>query len=196
MSMSLISATPQIISKILEENNFELVSDKMSEIVDFVRNVSGSEHLLVLWNDPQTKDKLVSEFFNKAHSGNSKGYFSVNPYDDNSVDNTIYEKYFEQHGTQFLPQAVDKVVATVGANNSDSSTRYAFEDDTWLIERGQTEQLIRTEEQLGKKIDENLSLFCFDNISRLDEAKLKRMIPAHGYVLLTNPLSLYKFRNL
>lgn len=196
MSMSLISASPQIISKILEENSFELVYDKMSEIVDFVRNVKGSEHLLVLWNTQETKDRFVSEFFNTAYSGFSKGYFSLNPYDDDSVENTTYEKYFEQHGKKFIPQAVDKVVSKVGSNQTGSSTRYAFEDDTWLMERGQTEEVISTEEQLGKKVDEHLSLFCFDNVTRLDESKLKRMIPAHGHVLLAEPLSLYKFRNL
>ena len=196
MRMSLAAPNPQIVSKILEENHFELVSEKIEEIVDFVRAVKGSEHLLVLWDNQKSKDQVVSEFFNKAYSGDSKGYFSVKPYQDDSVENTIYEKYFEQHGKQFIPQAVDKVVATVGANKTGSSTRYAFEDDTWLMEKGQTEEVISTEEHLGKKVDKNLSLFCFDNIARLDESKLKRMIPAHGYVVLAESPSLFKSRNL
>ena len=194
--MSLTVLTPQTVSNILAGNHFELISDKMEEIVDFIRNVKGSEHLLVLWNDQESKDRLVSEFFNKIYGGDSKGYFSVNPYEDDSVENTIYEKYFEQHGKKFIPKAVDKVVSTVSDNKTGSSTRYAFEDDTWLMERGQTEEVISIEEQLGKKVDENLSLFCFNNLTRLDEAKLKRMISAHGYVILAESNSLYKFRNL
>lgn len=196
MSMFLNVLNPQTVSKMLEENHFELISDKMEEMVDFVRNVKGSEHILVLWNDQESKDRLVSEFFNKAYSGDSKGYFSVKPYEDDSIENTIYEKYLEQHGKKFLPKAVNKVVSTVSDNKTGSSTRYAFEDDTWLMERGQTEELINTEEQLGKKVAENLSLFCFNNLTRLDETKLKRMIPAHGYVILAESHSLYKFRNL
>lgn len=194
--MSLTFLTPQIVSRILEENQFELISEKMEEIVEFVRHVKGSEHLLVLWKEQRSKDRIVSEFFSKEYSGDSKGYFSLFPYFDDSVENTIYEKYLEQHGKKFLPKAVDKVVSTVGKNTTNSSTHYAFEDDTWLIERGQTEELISTEEQLGKKVDERLSLFCFDNLERLDEAKLKRMIPAHGYVILAESQSLYKFKSL
>ncbi len=193
--MSLTIPT-QKVSKILAENHFDLVSEKIEEIVDFVRNIKGSEHLLVLWDEEDSKDWVISEFFHPFYSSDSKGLFSVNPYDDDSVENTIYEKYLEQHGKKFLPQAVDKVVAKVGANKTGSSTRYAFEDDTWLMERGQTEQVISTEEQLGKKVDTNLSLFCFDKIRRLDEEKLKRMIPAHGFVILSDIPALYRFRNI
>lgn len=194
--MSLTTVSNEIVSRILNEYHFEMIADKMEEIIDFVQKVKGSEHLLVLWKDQESKDKLVSEFFNKDYSGPSKGYFSVKPFEDESVENTVYEKYYDQHEKQFIPKAVDKVVATVGANKTGSSTRYAFEDDTWLMERGQTEEVIQTEEQLGHKVDENLSLFCFDNVTRLDETKLKRIIPAHGYVILAEPLSLYKFKNL
>lgn len=194
--MSLTLSTPLIASRILKENNFNLVTNKMEEIVDFVRNVNGTEHLLVLWNSHKGKDRLISEFFNIEHNGDSKGYFSVNPYEDDSIENTTYEKYLEQYGKNFIPKAVDKVVSKVGDNKTSSSTRYAFEDDTWLMERGQTEEVISIEEQLGKKVDEHLSLFCFNNLTRLDEAKLKRMIPAHGYVILAESSALYKFRDL
>jgi len=185
----------ETISKILNENQFELVTDNIEEIIEFVRKVQGSEHLLFLWKDQESKDKFVSEFFNKEFSGNSKGFVSVKPLQDESVENTVYEKFYNQHGKEFIPKAVDKVTMTVGANKTGSSTRFAFEDDTWLMERGQTEEVIGIEEQLGPKVDENLSLFCFNNVAKLDESKLKRMIPAHGYVILDEPLSLYKAKD-
>ena len=194
--MSQTIQSSEIVSKILNESQFELVTDKTEEIIEFVHKVSGSEHLLVLWKDQESKDKFVSEFFNKKYSGNSKGYFSVKPFQDESVENTVYEKYYNQHGKEFISKAVDKVVMTMGSNKTGFATRYAFEDDTWLMERGQTEEVIGTEEQLGTKVDENLSLFCFNNVAKLDESKLSRMIPAHGYVILDEPRSLYKFRNL
>ncbi len=186
----------EIISKILNENKFELVTDKKEEIVEFVHKVNGSEHLLFLWKNHESKDEFVSEFFNKEFSGNSKGYVSVKPYPDESVENIVYEHFHDQHGKEFIPKAVDKVTMTVEANKTGSATRFAFEDDTWLMERGQTEEVIGTEEKLGPIVDENLSLFCFNNVEKLDESKLNRMIPAHGYVILDEPLSLYKFRNL
>jgi len=186
----------ETISKILVENKFELVTDKKEEITEFVRKVNGSEHLLFLWKNQESKDEFISEFFNKEFSGNSKGYFSVKPYQDESVENTVYEHFNDQHGKEFIPKAVDKATMTVGANKTDSTTRYAFEDDTWLMERGQTKQVVEGEEKIGPKVDEKLSLFCFNNVAKLDEAKLNLMIPAHGYVILDEPLSLYKFRNL
>ena len=183
------------ISKILNENQFELVTDKIEEIIEFVRKVKGSEHLLFLWKDQESKDKFISEFFNKEFSGNSKGLVSVKPFQDELVENTVYEKFYNQHGKKFIPKAVDKVTMTVEANKTGSATRYAFEDDTWLMERGQTEEVLGVEEQLGPKVDENLSLFCFNNVAKLDESKLNRIIPAHGYVILDDPLSLYKSKS-
>ncbi len=186
----------ETISKILDENKFELITDKKEEIVEFVHKVNGSEHLLFLWKNQESKDEFISEFFNKEFSGNSKGFVSVKPYQDESVENIVYEHFHDLHGKEFIPKAVDKVTMTVEANKTDSATRFAFEDDTWLMERGQTNQVVEAEEKIGPKVDEKLSLFCFNNLAKLDEAKLNRMIPAHGYVILDEPLSLYKFRNL
>ena len=63
------------------------------------------------------------------------------------------------------------------------------------MERGQAEEVIGTEELIGPKVDGNLSLFCFNNVTRLDETKLNRMIPAHGYVILDDPLTLWKAKD-
>ena len=185
----------EVISKILEKNQFELVSNNKEEIAEFVREVQGTEHVLFLWNDQNSKDKFVSEFFNKEVAGSSKGYVSVKPYNDKTVENIVYEQFYNQNGKEFIPRAVDKVTKTVESNKTGYATRYAFEDDTWLMERGQTEEVIGTEEQIGPKVDGNLSLFCFNNVNRLDETKLTRMIPAHGYVILDDPLSLWKAKD-
>ena len=106
----------ETISEILNENKFELVTDKKEEIIEFVHKVNGSEHLLFLWKNHESKDEFISEFFNKEFSGNSKGFVSVKPFQDESVENTVYEKFYNQHGKKFIPKAVDKVTMTVEAN--------------------------------------------------------------------------------
>ena len=63
------------------------MTDKKEEIIEFVHKVNGSEHLLFLWKNQESKDEFVSEFFNKEFSGNSKGFVSVKPYQDESVEN-------------------------------------------------------------------------------------------------------------
>ncbi len=183
-------------SKILANNKFELVTVKEDEIVEFVRNVQGTEHVLFLWTDNSKKNQFVSELFNKESSKGNKGFVSLQPYPDKEVENTVYEQFYNKHGKEFIPKAVDKVTIAVAANKTDSATRYAFEDDTWLMDRGQDKEVIETEEKLGPTVDEKLSLFCFNNVSKLNESKLNRMIPAHGYVITDKPLRLYKFKNL
>ena len=84
----------------------------------------------------------------------------------------------------------------MSVKDSEKSTRYAFEDDTWLMRKGLKKEVLETEEALGKEVDKNLSLFCMNHRHNIDddEETIEKLIKAHGYVLIDVPLALYKWR--
>jgi hypothetical protein len=162
-------------SAILEQNEFGKISDNREQIVKFVQNMKGSEHVIFLWQYEESKNQMISEFFKqqfKAESGS--GFFSVEPTKIQAIKNILYQNFYNTYKSAFLDKAVEKVTRAISANDSGKSTRYAFEDDTWLMERGLKKQVLDTEEALGKEVHRNLSLFCMDHRTNLDDDHMRR----------------------
>ena len=183
-------------SLILKRNGFEKVAESKDHIVKFVQSMTGSEHVIFLWENKETKNQMISEFFNqqvKDAGSSSNGLFSIEPIRIPDVENALYESFHNLHKTAFLNKAVEQVSERVSTNIGSSSTKYAFEDDTWLMKRGLKKQVLDTESALGKEVDRKLSLLCMDHRTDLDEETIEKLVKAHGYVIIDQPLGLYKW---
>ena len=186
------------ISAMIEQNGFGKISDNIEAIVKFVQSMKGGEHVIFLWNNEENKKRMISEFFKQQVRGESSGLFSVEPTEIQTIKNILYQNFYNTHKSAFLDKAVEKVTRAVSANNSNKSTRYAFEDDTWLMKRGLKKEVLDTEKALGKEVDKNLSLFCMDHRHDLDDdddETVEKLIKAHGYIIIDEPLALYKWKN-
>jgi len=66
------------------------------------------------------------------------------------------------------------------------------------MERGLKKEVLDTEKALGKEVDKNLSLLCMDHRHNLndDEETIEELIKAHGYVLIDEPIALYKWKGI
>ncbi len=185
------------ISAIIEQNGFGKIADNIEAIVKFVQSMKGGEHVIFLWNNEENKKQMISEFFKQQVRGESSGLFSVEPTEIQAIKNILYQNFYNTHKSVFLDKAVEKVTRAISANNSNKSTRYAFEDDTWLMKRGLKKEVLDTEKALGKEVDKNLSLFCMDHRHDLDDddETVEKLIKAHGYIIIDEPLALYKWKN-
>lgn len=185
------------ISAMIEQNGFGKISDNIEAIVKFVQSMKGGEHVIFLWNNEENKKQMISEFFKQQVRGESSGLFSVEPTEIQAIKNILYQNFYNTHKSVFLDKAVEKVTRAVSANNSNKSTRYAFEDDTWLMKRGLKKEVLDTEKALGKEVDKNLSLFCMDHRHDLDDddETVEKLIKAHGYIIIDEPLALYKWKD-
>lgn len=185
------------ISAMIEQNGFGKISDNIEAIVKFVQSMKGGEHVIFLWNNEENKKRMISEFFKQQVRGESSGLFSVEPTEIQAIKNILYQNFYNTHKSVFLDKAVEKVTRAISANNSNKSTRYAFEDDTWLMKRGLKKEVLDTEKALGKEVDKNLSLFCMDHRHELDDddETVEKLIKAHGYIIIDEPLALYKWKN-
>ena len=185
------------ISAIIEQNGFGKIADNIEAIVKFVQSMKGGEHVIFLWNNEENKKRMISEFFKQQVRGESSGLFSVEPTEIQTIKNILYQNFYNTHKSVFLDKAVEKVTRAISANNSNKSTRYAFEDDTWLMKRGLKKEVLDTEKALGKEVDKNLSLFCMDHRHDLDndDETVEKLIKAHGYIIIDEPLALYKWKD-
>ena len=185
------------ISAMIEQNGFGKISDNIEAIVKFVQSMKGGEHVIFLWNNEENKKRMISEFFKQQVRGESSGLFSVEPTEIQAIKNILYQNFYNTHKSVFLDKAVEKVTRAISANNSNKSTRYAFEDDTWLMKRGLKKEVLDTEKALGKEVDKNLSLFCMDHRHDLDDddETVEKLIKAHGYIIIDEPLALYKWKD-
>ena len=183
-------------SLILKRNGFEKVAESKEHLVKFVQSMIGSEHVIFLWENEETKNQMISEFFNQQvkDSSSSNGLFSIEPVRILDVENTLYESFHNLHKTAFLNKAVEQVSKRVSTNIGSSSTKYAFGDDTWLMERGLKKQVLDTESALGREVDRKLSLLCMDHRPDLDGETIEKLVKAHGYVIIDQPLGLYKWQ--
>jgi hypothetical protein len=181
----------------IEQNGFGKISDNIEAIVKFVQSMKGGEHVIFLWNNEENKKRMISEFFKQQVRGESSGLFSVEPTEIQAIKNILYQNFYNTHKSVFLDKAVEKVTRAISANNSNKSTRYAFEDDTWLMKRGLKKEVLDTEKALGKEVDKNLSLFCMDHRHDLDDddETVEKLIKAHGYIIIDEPLALYKWKD-
>jgi hypothetical protein len=184
------------ISAMIEQNGFGKISDNIEAIVKFVQSMKGGEHVIFLWNNEENKKRMISEFFKQQVRGESSGLFSVEPTEIQAIKNILYQNFYNTHKSVFLDKAVEKVTRAISANNSNKSTRYAFEDDTWLMKRGLKKEVLDTEKALGKEVDKNLSLFCMDHRHDLDDddETVEKLIKAHGHIIIDEPLALYKWK--
>ena len=184
----------KLIAQTLLQSGYHLVSEGKDSIVQYVRKLKGSEHILFLWENEANRDMIVQELFSSQNRGDSTALFSVVPRNIPLVKNMTYGDFFHTHKDEFLEKAVDKVSRAVSMNQGEKSTRTAFEDDTWLMARGLEHKVLSTEEMLGRQVDPKLSLFCMDQRRNLRDETLVKLITSHGYVLLDEPsFTLYKW---
>src|SRR5690606_10699578 len=177
----------ELIASTLLQNDYKKVSEGKDCIVQYVRKLKGSEHILFLWESEANRDMIVQELFSAEHEGESAVLFSVIPKNLPLVKNMTYGDFYHTHEDRFLERAVEKVSRAVSMNQSQKSTRSAFEDDTWLMARGLEAKVLSTEEMLGRQVDQRLSLFCMDQRKNLSDATLVNLIATHGYVLVDEP---------
>jgi hypothetical protein len=134
----------------------------------------------LLWENEESKNQMISEFFSQQFRSNSSGLFSIESTQIQNIENTLYENFYNMHKSAFLEKAVEQVSQRVSTNTGNSSTKYAFEDDTWLMKRGLKKQVLDTELELGKEVDKKLSLLCMDHIPDLDVETAEKLVKAQG----------------
>jgi hypothetical protein len=167
------------------------------EAFQFVRKMQSHEHILFLYDNKNSNDKILSEFFSISGKDNvSKGLLSLTPADNlNQISsNMLYDNLVlrVQNKHEALKKLSDWMFNLHSSNKSDFATRIAFEDGTWWLRKGLDDDYVGFEESLGKHIRNNLSILCCYDISHFNELYIGTTIASHIYVILDEPMIIYK----
>lgn len=167
------------------------------EVFEFVSKILSHEHILFLYENKKSNDNILSEFFIISGNDNApKGLLSVIPADNLNLisSNVLYDELGlrVQNKHEALEKLSDWMVNLHSSNKSDFATRIAFEDGTWWLRNGLADDYIRFEESLGKHIQNNLSILCGYDISSFNELYIEAIIASHIYVILGEPMIIYK----
>jgi hypothetical protein len=183
------------------------------EVVDFVRKIPSHSHVALLYTNDNSKDKLLTAFFDTMVLGNaSKGLFSfkkpANDYLSGINDLMLYEELFQEPRDYeaVARRGADWIAKLISSNKSQqttiaSLTRIASEDLMWWLRNGFAGYLLDSERSRGRYLQDNFSALCGYNISNVGNQHIERefmssLISAHGYVILDEPSSLYRAPDL
>jgi hypothetical protein len=180
------------------------------QICDFIRKLPTDEHVIFFYKNKSFKDKILSAFFQPAinHKKALKGLISVKRNTNNNLNldsNILFDELFFQgkKSAAVTKKLFDWAHSLKSSNNKlkkeegeDIITRVATDDDTWFFKNGLGDEIISAEKSGDKCIKEDkIACLCIYNISNMtDEQILKAIIATHGYVILDDPLGLYKAR--
>jgi hypothetical protein len=167
------------------------------EVFEYVRKMLSHEHILFLYEDKNSNDKILSEFFFINGKDNvPKGLLSITPADNlnQGCNNMLYDKLVQklQNKYEALKKLSDWMFNLHSSNKSDFATRIAFEDGTWWLRNGLADDYVRFEGSLGKHLQNNLSILCGYDVSNLNELYIEAIIASHIYVILDGPMIIYK----
>src|SRR6266699_239370 len=197
----------RLVTKTLDVLNFSALTSKaerinhmLSEIHEAemlesgVRHMPKNDHGIFLWKEESSLDTVLSEFFDSRATGKApKGLFSAKPSTFESVNNLLQK---DVSGLE-RPEAIRKIrswMAEVHASNETNlPTRIAVEDYSWLLQNGLAKGLMELEQNIGRRVKENMIILCGYNVSKLNEPKeLERLMDFHSYAILDQPFRVFR----
>ena len=177
--------TNEDIEKILD-------SIQKKELFNYLRNMTGHEHIIFLWSKPQLRDDILKKFFTQSIA--PQGLMSIREENSNDIETVTYGKIFADK--KRATENGFKTICQIHKKNTQliHPTRLAGIDCTQWFNQGLTEEFICLEEKIDKFSEKNkISCICGYDINKIpDKTTLKKVIKSHGYVMLDNPHMLFK----
>jgi hypothetical protein len=197
----------KILTKTLDVLNFspltsraERINQMLSEIHEAemlesrVRHMPKNEHAIFLWEEETFLEMVLSEFFDPGATGKaSKGLFSVKPSAFESVNNLMRKDVSGLERPAAIRKIRDWMAEVHASNETNLPTRIAVEDYSWFLQNGLAKGLVELEQNLGRRVKENMTILCGYKVSKLTDPKLlETLIGFHGYAILDQPFRAYR----
>ena len=153
-----------------------------------------NEHGILLWENAAFLDMVLSEFFDPGATGKAaKGLFSVKPSTFESVTNLLHKDVSDLEKPAAIRKIRDWMTEVHASNETHLPTRIAVEDYSWFLQNGLAKGLMELEQNIGRRVKENMIILCGYNVSKLNEPKeLERLMDFHGYAILDQPFRVYR----
>ena len=184
------------ISNKIDKNQFQSIEVSLEkiqseELAKVMKNLSGHEHFIHLWNSKKIRNNVISEFF--KHTMAPKGLISEELMEIENVPNITYGQILIQKD-----QAIKKEEALINEthqkNKTSAPTRLSGTDCTQWFAAGMGKEFIELERRIDKFIEENnVSCICGYNINEMsDMGTIKKSLANHKFVILDEPLQIFE----
>ena len=184
------------ISNKIDKDQFQSIEVSLekiqkTELAKVMKNLSGHEHFIHLWNSKKIRNDVISEFF--KHSIAPKGLISEEPIEIENVPNVTYEQILCQK-----EQAIKKEEALINEthqkNKTNMPTRLSGTDCTQWFSQGLTKEFIELERKIDEFIEENnISCICGYNMDEMaDIETTRKSLNNHKFVILDEPLQIFE----
>ena len=187
--------------ELIKHTHLKTINYKIDEIIekveefgvyDFVINASSFEHILVLYKDQETIDRILSDFFSKRTQA-PFGLISENPTKIKDIRNVTYDQLADKGKNNAIKKTIDWVMNVHSCNTSTSPTKIAGEDCTWYMRNDLATEHLKLESSFGSTPANKMTLLCGYNISKITPDELELLLKSHSSVILQNKsLVLYK----
>jgi hypothetical protein len=197
----------RILTKTLDVLNFSPLTSKaerinrmLSEIHEAemlesrVRHMPRNEHGIFLWEEEAFLDMVLSEFFDPSATGKAaKGLFSAKPSTLESVNNLLHKDVSGLERPAAVRKIKDWMAEVHASSETNLPTRIAVDDYSWFLRNGLAKGIMELEQDIGRRVKENMIILCGYNVSKLGDAKeLERLMDFHGYAILDQPFRVYR----
>ena len=171
--------------------NFERIADSEQKVFEFISKIKNKDHTILLFNNEQIRDTIVTEFFDKSKSDIFTACFTHNLVKYNCDKVITYNELTENQMlltskiSEFLVNVLDETYPL-------SFPRIACEDTVWFSEAGFFEEHQKLGNVLDKKVINESAILCCYNTTKLDEKKMDIVLQSRDYVILEEPLSVFR----
>ena len=166
-----------------------------------VRGIPVHSHSVCLYETTKFRDLVISSHFENGRPSNiSRFYISE---DKPNIEipkelNHIPYKQISDKPSQMVRNIFDLIKMSGYSDKSPEGfkvLKIAEEDAGWWLRNGFEEELQILEELLGRELEENVSIMCAFDVSKLSNKEIELIIPNimrnHKFIITEVPLGLY-----
>lgn len=165
-----------------------------NDVIDFVQNMKSHGHVIFLWTDKNFRDKIMLNFLQTPTNEQIlKILISSEPKNIDDVDVLLSKTLLPKIKTNFVKFWLNQLNEIDSSINSIHSGRIMDIDCNFWLDNGFLNDHLILEKELGVKLQQNLSIICGYNISKIhDQNYLKQLIQCAEFIILDKPVAVYK----
>ena len=171
---------------------------RKAEVVNFIRNRSGHEHIAFLYGNEKAKNSILSEFFDPSASPYAlKALISLNGHHATTkfcgVKSIAYDEFLKVEKAKAMGEMLRWIGDVHKSNLSGRETRVAGEDASWFLRNGFEREFLDAEQAIGKQVKDRMSVLCSYSLYGIEKKNhIDKIIQCHEYVIVDEPFAVYR----
>ena len=179
----------------LHSNNFECIADFELKVFEFISKIENKDHTILLFKNERIRDTVVTEFFDKSKNDIFTACFAHDKI-KYKCDKTITYNELSENQILLTNKISEFLIDVLDEAYPRSFPRVACEDTAWFSESGFFEEHQKIGNVLDKKVIEESAILCCYDTTGLDDVKIDVILQSRDYVILGEPLSVFRRKSL